>query len=157
MPAPAAVGHRIVHGGPKLRRHCVIDDSVLRQLEAATAFAPLHIPSALWVIRFAQGADSTGSSAIRNLAHCARVPTKSFTLDGEAVVCGGDGIAIFEDLHRRGIVSEAMLYAFDLLEFGGKDLRRWYIPGRNPLSSLPASLASQLDVTCVTPIGRRLP
>jgi hypothetical protein len=25
------------------------------------------------------------------------------------------------------------------------------------LSSLPASLASQLDVTCVTPIGRRLP
>jgi acetate kinase len=54
MPAPAAVGHRIVHGGPKLRRHCVIDDSVLQQLEAATAFAPLHIPSALSVIRFAQ-------------------------------------------------------------------------------------------------------
>jgi len=54
MPAPAAVGHRIVHGGPKLRQHCLIDDSVLRQLEAATAFAPLHIPSALSVIRFAQ-------------------------------------------------------------------------------------------------------
>jgi acetate kinase len=54
MPAPAAIGHRIVHGGPKLRRHCVIDDSVLRQLEAAVAFAPLHIPSALTVIRFAQ-------------------------------------------------------------------------------------------------------
>jgi acetate kinase len=42
-----------VHGGPKLRRHCIIDDSVLRQLESATAFAPLHIPSALSVIRFA--------------------------------------------------------------------------------------------------------
>ncbi len=54
MPAPAAVGHRIVHGGPKLRQHCLIDDSVIRQLEAATAFAPLHIPSALSVIRFAQ-------------------------------------------------------------------------------------------------------
>jgi acetate kinase len=54
MPAPAAIGHRIVHGGPKLRRHCVIDDSVLRQLEAATAFAPLHMPSALSVIRFAR-------------------------------------------------------------------------------------------------------
>jgi acetate kinase len=54
MPAPAAIGHRIVHGGPKLRRHCVIDDSVLRQLEAATAFAPLHTPSALTVIRFAR-------------------------------------------------------------------------------------------------------
>src|SRR5256885_16729523 len=54
MPAPAAIGHRIVHGGSALRQHCLIDDSVLRQLEAATAFAPLHIPSALSVIRFAQ-------------------------------------------------------------------------------------------------------
>jgi acetate kinase len=54
LPTPAAIGHRIVHGGPTLRQHCLIDDSVLRQLEASTAFAPLHIPSALSVIRFAQ-------------------------------------------------------------------------------------------------------
>ena len=54
MPMPAAIGHRIVHGGPKLRQHCLIDDSILTQLEAATAFAPLHIPAALSVIRFAQ-------------------------------------------------------------------------------------------------------
>src|SRR5665213_3996101 len=53
-PAPLAIGHRIVHGGPKLRQHCLIDDSVLGQLEAATAFAPLHTPAALSVIRFAQ-------------------------------------------------------------------------------------------------------
>jgi bifunctional non-homologous end joining protein LigD len=33
----------------------------------------------------------------------------SFTLDGEAVVCGPDGVAIFDALHRRGTVSEAML------------------------------------------------
>jgi len=52
MPAPVAVGHRVVHGGPKLRRHCLIDDEVLQQLEAASPFAPLHIPSALSVIRF---------------------------------------------------------------------------------------------------------
>jgi acetate kinase len=54
MPAPVAVGHRIVHGGPKLRRHCLIDNEVLRQLGAASAFAPLHIPSALSVIGFAR-------------------------------------------------------------------------------------------------------
>jgi bifunctional non-homologous end joining protein LigD len=48
---------------------------------------------------------------------------RSFTLDGEAVVCGPDGIAIFDALHRRGVVSEAMLYAFDLLELDGEDLR----------------------------------
>ncbi len=54
MPALAAIGHRIVHGGPKLRQHCLIDESVLQQIEAATCFAPLHIPSALSVIRMAQ-------------------------------------------------------------------------------------------------------
>ena len=54
MPVPVAVGHRIVHGGPRLRRHCLIDDEVLRHLEAARTFAPLHIPSALSVIRFAR-------------------------------------------------------------------------------------------------------
>ena len=54
LPAPAAVGHRIVHGGPKLREHCLIDDSVLQQLSAAATFAPLHTPSALEVIRLAQ-------------------------------------------------------------------------------------------------------
>ena len=53
MPAPVAVGHRIVHGGPSLRQHCLIDDLVLAKLEAATAFAPLHTPATLSVIRFA--------------------------------------------------------------------------------------------------------
>jgi acetate kinase len=54
MPVPTAIGHRIVHGGPALREHCIIDDAVLRRLKAATAFAPLHTPSALSVIRFAK-------------------------------------------------------------------------------------------------------
>jgi bifunctional non-homologous end joining protein LigD len=45
------------------------------------------------------------------------------TLDGEAVVCGPDGIAIFDALHRHRTVSEAMLYAFDVLELDGEDLR----------------------------------
>jgi bifunctional non-homologous end joining protein LigD len=48
---------------------------------------------------------------------------RSFTLDGEAVVCGPDGVAVFDALHRRGTVSEAMLYGFDLLELDGEDLR----------------------------------
>jgi bifunctional non-homologous end joining protein LigD len=47
----------------------------------------------------------------------------AFTLDGEAVVCGPDGVAIFDARHRRGTVTEAMLYAFDLLELDGEDLR----------------------------------
>lgn len=54
LPAPAAVGHRIVHGGLHCRRHTVIDATVIRQLEAATAFAPLHAPPALALLAQAQ-------------------------------------------------------------------------------------------------------
>jgi bifunctional non-homologous end joining protein LigD len=52
-----------------------------------------------------------------------KLRARSFTPDGEAVVCGPDGVAVFDALHRRGTVSEAMLYAFDLLELDGEDLR----------------------------------
>ena len=53
-PAPVAIGHRVVHGGPKLRQHCLIDGQVMQQLDAASAFAPLHTPVALSVMRFAR-------------------------------------------------------------------------------------------------------
>jgi bifunctional non-homologous end joining protein LigD len=48
---------------------------------------------------------------------------RSFTIDGEAAVCGPDGIALFDALHRRGAVTEAMLFAFELLELDGVDYR----------------------------------
>jgi acetate kinase len=51
---PVAVGHRIVHGGPNLRRHQIITPQVLDQLRSATHFAPLHIPQALALIATAQ-------------------------------------------------------------------------------------------------------
>lgn len=54
LPTPDVIGHRIVHGGPVLRQHCRIDDAVLLQLQAAEAFAPLHVPAALALIRFAK-------------------------------------------------------------------------------------------------------
>ena len=54
MPPPDAIGHRIVHGGPALRRHCLIDDAVMQKLQAAAGFAPLHTPAALALIRFTQ-------------------------------------------------------------------------------------------------------
>ncbi len=54
FPAPLAIGHRIVHGGALCRVHTLIDAEVMRQLEAAQAFAPLHVPPALSLIRFAR-------------------------------------------------------------------------------------------------------
>lgn len=50
---PEIVGHRIVHGGPKLRHPCVLNAAALEQLEAATDFAPLHMPTALALIQAA--------------------------------------------------------------------------------------------------------
>jgi bifunctional non-homologous end joining protein LigD len=46
-------------------------------------------------------------------AAAAKLKAKSFTLDGEAVVCGEDGVAIFDALHRRGTVRAAIIQAFD--------------------------------------------
>jgi acetate kinase len=54
LPTPDAIGHRIVHGGPKLLRHCRIDAPVLRELERAATFAPLHGPAALAVLSLAK-------------------------------------------------------------------------------------------------------
>jgi acetate kinase len=51
---PAAVGHRIVHGGPNLLAHQLITPQVLDQLHSAVHFAPLHIPQSLKLITAAQ-------------------------------------------------------------------------------------------------------
>lgn len=46
-----AVGYRVVHPGPKLKDHVQINDEVMRDLEEAVTFAPLHDPSAIEMIR----------------------------------------------------------------------------------------------------------
>ena len=52
-----------------------------------------------------------------------RIKAKSFTIDGEAVVLGPDGLSRFEDLRRKEAAHRAVLYAFDLIEHDGEDLR----------------------------------
>ncbi len=51
---PVAVGHRVVHGGPKLLTHQLITSQVLDELRAASHFAPLHVPQALALIASAK-------------------------------------------------------------------------------------------------------
>jgi len=48
---PVALGHRVVHGGPRLTSHQAITHQMLSELERAVHFAPLHIPAALTLIR----------------------------------------------------------------------------------------------------------
>ncbi|HEY6909838.1 MAG TPA: acetate kinase [Myxococcales bacterium] len=50
LPPPQAVGHRLVHGGPRLLEPVRIDEPVLRELRAAVPFAPLHLPAAIGAI-----------------------------------------------------------------------------------------------------------
>jgi bifunctional non-homologous end joining protein LigD len=71
-------------------------------------------------------------------AVAAKLRAKSFTLDGEAAVSSADGVAVFEALHRRRAVPDAILHAFDLLELNGKDLRML------PLGERKAKLARLL-------------
>jgi bifunctional non-homologous end joining protein LigD len=56
-------------------------------------------------------------------AAAARIKAKSFTIDGEAVVLGPDGLSRFDELRRREAAHSAILYAFDLIEHDGQDLR----------------------------------
>jgi acetate kinase len=42
-----AVGHRIVHGGPRYRNSVLIDAALLAYLQTITDLAPLHMPAAL--------------------------------------------------------------------------------------------------------------
>jgi acetate kinase len=46
-----AVGHRVVHGGPKYERPVVIDQAVVANLEQYVSLAPLHQPNNLAPIR----------------------------------------------------------------------------------------------------------
>jgi acetate kinase len=53
---PYAVGHRVVHGGPRLVKHQRITPALLAELQASVHFAPLHIPMALQLIAEAEQA-----------------------------------------------------------------------------------------------------
>jgi acetate kinase len=55
------VAHRVVHGGPRLTRPCVIDAAVEAEIERLAPLAPLHNPAALTWLRACQ--DTLGASA----------------------------------------------------------------------------------------------
>jgi bifunctional non-homologous end joining protein LigD len=63
---------------------------------------------------------------------------RSCLIDGEVVCCDERGLAVFHILRRRQNEASAFLYAFDLLELDGTDMRR------EPLEVRKATLASIL-------------
>jgi bifunctional non-homologous end joining protein LigD len=63
---------------------------------------------------------------------------RSCLIDGEVVCCNERGLAVFHVLRRRQNEASAFLYAFDLLELDGADMRR------EPIEVRKATLASIL-------------
>jgi len=63
---------------------------------------------------------------------------RSCLIDGEAVACDDNGLAVFERPRQKRAGRHVFLYAFDLLELNGKDLRR------EPFEVRKAMLASLL-------------
>jgi acetate kinase len=51
LPSVEAVGYRVVHPGAKLDRHQRITPEVMKDLEEAVVFAPLHDPAVIEVIK----------------------------------------------------------------------------------------------------------
>jgi bifunctional non-homologous end joining protein LigD len=69
----------------------------------------------------------------------ARLRCRSCIIDGEAVVCDENGMARSDRIRYRRHDADAFIYAFDLIELDGEDLRR------EPLSVRKATLASLLS------------
>jgi bifunctional non-homologous end joining protein LigD len=77
----------------------------------------------------------------------ARLRSRSCIIDGEAVCCDEDGMPSFDRIRYRRSDASVFLYAFDLIELSGNDLRR------EPLEVRKATLAS---VLAKAPPGLRL-
>jgi ATP-dependent DNA ligase len=68
----------------------------------------------------------------------ARLRSRSCIIDGEAVACDDKGMPSFDRIRYRRHDASVFLYAFDLIELNGDDLRR------EPLQVRNATLASIL-------------
>jgi bifunctional non-homologous end joining protein LigD len=60
----------------------------------------------------------------------ARLRSRSCIIDGEAVACDDNGVASFDLVRHHRANERIFLYAFDLIELNGDDLRRDPLEGR---------------------------
>jgi len=51
FPAPGAIGHRVVCGGPTVRENQRITPRLIDEIESYSALAPLHTPIAVYIMR----------------------------------------------------------------------------------------------------------
>jgi bifunctional non-homologous end joining protein LigD len=66
----------------------------------------------------------------------ARLRSRSCIIDGEAVASDDNGVASFDLIRHHGHNDHVFLYAFDLIELKGDDLRRDPLRSARPRSHL---------------------
>lgn len=100
----AAIGHRVVHGGEQFTKSALIDEAVLKGIEDAATFAPLHNPAHIIGIKAAQ---------------------KSFpTLKN---------VAVFDTAFHTTMPEEAYLYALPYNLYKDHGIRRYGAHGTSHL------------------------
>ena len=76
---PDAVGHRVVHGGPRYREPVWVDERVLADLDTLGVLVPLHVPAALRVIRhLLQTLPGVPQAAVFDTAFHASLPARAY-------------------------------------------------------------------------------
>jgi bifunctional non-homologous end joining protein LigD len=101
-------------------------------VEALRSLRARSISPAEWSPRFPQIVEAL-----------ARLRSRSCIIDGEAVACGDDGIACFELIRRWDTDQNVFMWAFDLIELDGADMRREPLIQRKALLERALGRASQ--------------
>jgi hypothetical protein len=85
-----------------------------------------------------------------------KLRSRSCIIDGEAVICDDKGIACFDRIRRWDSNGEAFLYAFDLIEPNGEDLRREPLEVRRRRSNQcwPSQVQASATTSTSQPRGR---
>ena len=107
LPAPHAVGHRIVHGGPQQKSHFVIDNESLGQIEQGKDFAPLHAAATMKIIAATRSAfpDIPHVACLDTVFH-ATLPDQARMLPIDAGLSGGIERSGFHGLSCASIVRQ---------------------------------------------------
>jgi bifunctional non-homologous end joining protein LigD len=98
--------------GPGWVHEIKLDGFRMMVRRAATGVRLLTRNGIDWMARYPLIATAAGA-----------LPARSFLLDGEAVACDCDGMPVFDRLRYRRQDGRVFLYAFDLIEIEGMDLR----------------------------------
>ncbi|ADT86715.1 acetate kinase [Vibrio sp. Vb2880] len=99
-----AIGHRVVHGGEQFTQSALIDETVLKGIEDAASFAPLHNPAHIVGIKAAQKA----FPALQN-------------------------VAVFDTAFHQTMPEEAYLYALPYKLYKEHGVRRYGAHGTSHL------------------------